>query len=382
LKILQINASYKPAFVYGGPTMSVSKLSEELVKAGVVVDVFTTTANGERELDVTANRPVTVEGVQVTYFTRITGDPSHVSPRLLWALWKNAREYDVIHIHAWWNLVSVFSALIAQFRQVPVLISPRGTLSSYTFNNKKSFVKKSLHRLLGVKLLTKSYIHATSAAEYRNLVELFKAKKIINLPNFVELPSRAPGDYVTAGPVFKLLFLSRIEQKKGLDLLLDALPLIKFPYILTIAGSGDKDYIAELKKKARNNLCEDRVSWAGFQGENKFTLLEEHHLMVLPSYDENFGNVVIESLAMGTAVLVSEYVGLADYVKANRFGWVCGTDVDAIAGNINAIVSAEQDELLRINKEAPVKIAGDFNEQELVRKYIDHYKAIIADGRI
>lgn len=379
---MQINASYKPAYIYGGPTMSVSRLSEELVKAGVQVDVFTTTANGRQELVVVKNRPIVVDGVRVTYFTRITKDHSHFSPQLLWNLWKHVKEYDVVHIHAWWNLVSVLSALVAQLRKVPVLISPRGTLSAYTFKNKKSIIKKKIHKLLGDTLLSRSYIHVTSGAEYRELSSLIKPVDIFDLPNFVQLPVINDDAMPAPGAVFKLLFLSRVEQKKGLDILIKALPLVKYPCRLTIAGDGDKNYMEELKDMTRSGGVEDMVHWAGFQGKNKFKLLQGHQLLVLPSHDENFGNVVIESLGMGTAVLISEYVGLADYVKMNDLGWLCATEAGSVAEKINEIVSLKQDELLRIRREAPAKIARDFDEGELVQKYIAQYNQIIDHGRI
>ncbi|HTE01349.1 MAG TPA: hypothetical protein VK668_18815, partial [Mucilaginibacter sp.] len=82
MKILQVNASYKPAYVYGGPTMSVSKLSEQMVKAGCIVEVFTTTANGPVELPVVPDKQTNIDGVPVTYFKRLTKDHSHFSPAL------------------------------------------------------------------------------------------------------------------------------------------------------------------------------------------------------------------------------------------------------------------------------------------------------------
>src|SRR3954466_11833550 len=121
--------------IYGGPTMSVSMLSEQLVKAGIDCSVFTTTANGPTELPVTIGIPVNVDGVWVTYFKRITKDHTHFSPALLLALWQRVKQYNIVHIHAWWNTVSVLSGLIAVLRGVPVIVSPRGTLSNYSFHN-------------------------------------------------------------------------------------------------------------------------------------------------------------------------------------------------------------------------------------------------------
>jgi glycosyltransferase involved in cell wall biosynthesis len=378
LKILQINASYKPAYIYGGPTMSVAKLSEQLVNAGNEVTVFTTTANGKDELDVDPNRSILVDGVRVTYFKRITKDHSHLSPGLLIKLWQNVRGFDVVHIHAWWNLVSVFSSFIALARKVPVVISPRGTLSDYSFRNKNSLIKVLIHNFLGKKLLQRSYLHATSAAEKKALLNIVKPAGIFDLANFVKIAKSSPKK--SAGPVLKLLFLSRIEEKKGLDILLHALPRLNTPYHLTIAGDGDENYMSILKNIAHYNHSENNVSWIGFQNENKFDIFSEHDLLVLPSYNENFGNVVIESLSAGTPVLISEHVGLADYVTKNNLGWVCQTTPQSVSDVINAIVADEMDKLKTISINAPSIIHHDFDDDQLIKKYINMYQEIIDHG--
>ncbi|MBL4676291.1 MAG: glycosyltransferase [Mucilaginibacter sp.] len=215
MKILHINASYKPAYVYGGPTMSVSALCEQLVGAGIIVEVFTTTANGNHELDVKSDIPVDVDGVTVTYFKRITKDHTHFSPLLLKTLRARIKEFDLIHIHAWWNLVSVLAALTAVKKRVPVVLSPRGTLSAYSFVNRNNLKKKLIHLALGKKLLHKCHVHATAEPEARAVAEMIKPLSVNVIPNFVKLPDTLPVDTKDdlIGPI-KLLFLSRIEEKK------------------------------------------------------------------------------------------------------------------------------------------------------------------------
>lgn len=355
--------------------MSVSMLSERLQKAGVSVEVFATTANGKTELPVTPSLPLNVDGVTVTYFKRLTKDHSHFSPALLNRLWKGARSFDVIHIHAWWNLVSLFSCLLALMRGVPVVVSPRGTLSAYSFQNKNIGVKWLIHHLLGKPLLKRSHIHVTSDNEAAAVGSLIRAKSIVNLPNFVKLPKEATMGDRRPG-VFRLIFFSRIEEKKGLDILLNALPLLTFPYTLTIAGDGDVNYINSLKTLASKNGVEEYINWAGFQSDNKFKLLYEHDLLILPSHDENFGNVIIESLSEGTAVLVSPFVGLSAYVTKNGFGWECALDAES-SGNIINMIYDKQDELNYIRINAPGKTRADFDEDALVNRYINMYKNII-----
>jgi glycosyltransferase involved in cell wall biosynthesis len=355
--------------------MSVSMLCEQLAKAGQQVMVFTTTANGTAELPVLTNKPVNIDGVSVRYFKRITKDHSHFSPQLLKALWKDVVNYDVVHIHAWWNLVSVLSCAIALVRKVPVVLSPRGTLSAYSLSNKSVGKKEIMQSLGGRKLLQKCHMHVTSGAEEKAIEQVFKPKSITCIPNFIKLAAETPTTKRETQPYLKLLFFSRIEEKKGLDILLKALPLLTVPYHLTIAGDGDKTYIESLKQLV-NDTTANNISWIGFQDENKFDIFYQHDLMVLPSHNENFGNVVIESLSVGTAVLISDGVGLADYVNENNLGWVCSADTVEISNFINQMPK-NRSELERIRQFAPGKILHDFNENNLVKEYTDMYTKII-----
>lgn len=358
--------------------MSVSKLSEEMVKAGCEVEVFTTTANGRLELAVKPNQQVVVDGVPVTYFKRLTKDHSHFSPALLRKLWSNAKTYDVVHIHAWWNLVSVFSCLVALMRGCRVVVSPRGTLSAYSFTNRNDLLKSLLHHLLGKPLLKRCYIHVTSAREKQSIEALVQTKTIFNIPNFVALKEYKQAIF-QGSEKLRLLFFSRIEEKKGLEILFDALVMTDVPYHLTIAGDGDPQYIEKLKALSRQNSIAENISWVGFQGSNKFDVLQQHDVMVLPSYDENFGNVVIESLSVGTAVLISKNVGLADYVEAHDLGWISEQDAASFSSFIKSI-NAGRDKLAAIRKQAPIQIRKDFDENGLTEQYIKMYHQIIANG--
>jgi glycosyltransferase involved in cell wall biosynthesis len=284
-------------------------------------------------------------------------------------------------IWAFRALVSVLSCWIAIKRGVPVVISPRGTLSAYSFSNKNSGPKQIIHNLIGKRLLKKSSIHVTSDREKRAIENIVLPKKINTIPNFVVLPEKVSDEnheYSNGAPL-KLLFFSRIEEKKGLDILLNALATVTTPYHLTVAGDGDRDYIDKLKTLARNNGIGDRVSWIGFQGANKFDILQQHDLMLLPSHDENFGNVVIESLSVGTPVLLSKCVGLADYVTTNNLGWVCELDAKDISAYIDSIFD-QKEKLAGIRRGASDIIRRDFDDKNLTEKYISMYNQIINNG--
>jgi len=381
MKIIQICAAYKPAYVYGGPTMSVSKLSEELVKAGHDVTVLATTANGKEELAVQTGKAQLVDGVPVYYFKRWTKDHTHFSPALFWFLHKEIKKAKtqntklIIHIHAWWNLVSIFSCWIAKLHGVKVVLSPRGMLTNYSLNNRNSKSKDAIHSLLGKNLLKYCHIHATSTKEQRDVQQTSEVKGISVVPNFVRFPqenriNRQPSD------VYKLLFLSRIEEKKGLELLFEALAKVTIPYQLNIAGTGETDYIQSLQSLAAKLNIQPHIQWLGHVGNNeKFEMLAQQDLLVLTSYNENFANVVVESLAMGTPVLVSEQVGLADYVSTKNLGWVTSL-IPAEISKMITISFAENDKRQNINSSAPSLIREDFNVQKLAAQYADMYHLI------
>jgi len=357
--------------------MSVARLSEELAKAGDNIEVYTTTANGAIELDVVPGEQIDVDGVLVTYFNRITKDHTHFSPDLLKALKQKVRYFDAVHVHGWWNPVSVLGALYAVRAKVPVVVSLRGMMSHYSLHNRSGLFKRLIHYTIGRGILKNAHIHATAAAEAEAITRYISPKSISVVPNFVKLGPlrlREPDDRT----VLKLLFFSRIDPKKGLDLLLNALPDVKVPYRLTIAGDGEEDYIAQLKNMPVYQSIAQHIDWVGFANDaDKFALLRQHHLMVLPSYDENFGNVVIESLSVGTPVLISKQVGLASYVASNNLGWLCDTESASVSNLINHIAVKGQQELDRINKQAPAIIYHDFDDAVLVKMYRDMYQRII-----
>lgn len=404
MKIIHITASYKPAYIYGGPIQSVGKLCEALATLhekrlavsetefkGNDLQVLTTTANGSRELDVRIDDPVLIDGVSVAYFKRWTKDHSHFSPGLLLGLRKQILRCTqddklVIHIHAWWNLVSVLSCLAAKWYKVPVVLSPRGMLTSYTLGNRNSFSKKIIHKLLGERLLKYCHVHATSEQEKREILKIVTPKSIRVIPNLVSLGAGVSSSeyHVSNGineqsPIFNIIFLSRVEEKKGLELLFQALALVNIPWQLTIGGTGKEEYVQSLKLKAEELKLDEQITWLGqVSNEDKFNLMAAHDLSILTSYNENFANVVVESLSVGTPVLISKFVGLADYVADKNLGWVTGLDIEETK---TGIIQAYQDieKRKKIRTAAPLLVSNDFNDETLAKQYIEFYKEILAN---
>jgi len=378
MKILHIVPSYKPAYIYGGPIESVSKLCEGLVEQGHQVDVFTTTANGETELDLVPGQTVNVDGVQVTYFKRITKDPTHVSTALWKHLYNTVGTYDIVHIQSWWSVLVIVSAMICLAKGAKIVVSPRGMLSIYIFNSGKSGVKKLIHNTVGKRLLAKTAFHATAKSEYLECREVIPNWKGFVLPNIISLPKVEVNR--RSNEVFTMVFMSRVHPKKGIELLFKAIAALPFPFKLKIAGSGEEAYIKDLKEQAIQLNISDNIEWLGWVDRTeKFNLLMQSDLFTLVSYNENFANVVIESLHVGTPVLVSYGVALSEFVMQNDMGWVTGLEIEAITKKLTEIYN-DKPKRDQINTTAPALIAEMFAPAKLIGDYAANYQQIVANN--
>ena len=371
MRILFITPSYKPAYIYGGTVVVIPLLAESLVLLGHEVTVYTTTADGSSELPVTPNKSVMVDGVTVYYFNRITKDHTHVS----FALWRHLRatadSFDVVHIHSWWNILVLGAAWICKKKNIKPVLSPHGMFSDYIMNTNNTTLKRLLHRLWGKKLLDNTELHVSTQMEWSESQKMIPNWKGMIIPNLVSLPS---GEFKRKeNDVFTIGFLSRIDPKKGLDILIHALSKVNFRYRLIVAGEGEKKYLHQLKalsKALGNQHCIEWVGWKN--GVDKFDFLARVDLFALTSHSENFAIVVIESLSVGTPVLISYEVGLASYVQQYGLGWLTGLDIQNITSELQK-ANYNSNNRKNIELISPQLIKEHFNKFELAKQYVNLY---------
>ena len=283
--------------------------------------------DGDGTLDVPTATPVTMDGVRVHYF------PSpfrrlYWSPAMRRALASTIGNYDVVHVHAVFLWPGVAAARAARNARVPYVISPRGMLVPALIRGKSRVVKSAWLRLVERRGFARAAaIHFTSELERVDAEQVgLPLPDPIVIPNGVDVSPRpdVPRDANT------LLFLGRISWKKGLERVIDALPRIE-GVRLVIAGNDDENLTPRLQDAARRNGVADRVSFPGpVYGAAKDELLARATLFVLMSTSENFGNAVLEALAMETPAVLSEGVGLADDVVRAGAGIVGMEDVAAL----------------------------------------------------
>lgn len=346
-------------------------LAEELSKYNQIL-VLSTTANGKVELNYKSNSLQNIDGVNIKFFSRQTKDHSHLSLGLLKYLWNNGKNYDVIHIQSWWNLVALISALICKIMGWKYIVTPRGMLSPYTYQT--SLLKKTIHLIFGDYLLKSSIIHTTSLDEEFKIKALNLNYKTCVVPNYINTDT--PIIERTHNETTELLFLSRIHPKKGLDVLIRSLTLITEDVHLNIVGDGDKEYIESLRNLALELKVTDKITWHGsIYDDAKYKMYAFCDLMILPSQDENFANNVLESLLLGTPVIISKNVGLSQFVYENKLGFVyTGSEIEL--GNCIKGAIQNKEMLSNINNHSREIVLNQFDPKSLSSQYIALYKSI------
>ena len=347
LRILHVVSAYYPAVRYGGPIRSVHGLAAALAHRGHDVHVYTTSIDGDADLDVPLDRPVSLDGVSVHYFRVPALRRLWWSPSLGRRLRESIGDFDVVHIHAVFLWPMLAAARAAARAGVPYVLSPRGMLIQDVISRKSRWVKTAWIKLFERKTLAQAAaVHVTAELEGAELRAMgLPSRHIACIPNGVDWPrAHLPlrdGPY-SALPERYVLFLSRISWKKGLDRLITAWQWVR-DVPLVIAGNDDESYRPQLQELARSLGISERVIFIGSVVDtHKWALYEHAQLFVLPSYSENFGNVVAEAMAMSCPVVLTAEVGIASIVAATGAGLVVDGAPEKLATAIRDLLADPQ----------------------------------------
>lgn len=324
----------------GGPNLAVRAMARGLVRQGIDVTVATTNADGPRTLDVPLDVPVIDDGVSYRYFARtMPGSWKFSWPMTRW-LWANAGSYDVVHVHALFSYATIPGCRAAAHAPVPYVLRPLGTLSEWSLAH-RGWKKRPYYALLERSHLEMaSAIHVTSVAEAEDVARLGYADRTRVIPLGVDVEGRVSERprVVKRGNPLRLLFLSRLHEKKNVPLLLRALGSVSTAarsIELTIAGGGDSGYRRELEQLVNELGLATTVRFVGHvDGDRKRRVLLDADCFVLPSAHENFGLAVAEALAAGLPVIVTPGVALSRDVSEAGAGLVTDATVEALASAI------------------------------------------------
>jgi glycosyltransferase involved in cell wall biosynthesis len=355
VRILHVVPTYVPAWRHGGPVAAVHGLCKALAARGHEVTVFTTDVHGAGTLDVPKAVPVALDGVTVWYFPVAFPRRLYRSPGLAAALAGRraaAPGFDLLHLHSVFLWPTAAAARAAERQGIPYLVAPRGMLVRDLLQRRGQLRKRLWIRLVERRTLARAAaLHATSALEAAELGRLglplppvYVAANGVDAAeggpwNAARLAELAPLVRTTLERRPLLLFLGRVSWKKGLDRLVAALAEVPAA-VLAIAGNDEEGYRSRLDRLAAAAGVSDRVVHLGpVQGADKAALLRRADLLVLPSYSENFGNVVLEAMAAGLPVVVTPEVGLAATVLETGAGVVADGDPPLLAAALRGLLA-------------------------------------------
>ena len=363
--------------------------------------VLTTDSNGDVDqppLDVPLNQPVEEEGYQVIYFRCSPFRRYKFSLGMLRWLIRNAPAYDLAHIHALFSPVSSAAATIARFRGLPYLLRPLGTLDPADLNKKRRLKQIYVSFLEGPNIAGAAALHFTSPQEAE------VSKRFGHTTHDVVIPLGVSQTGLADSEAFKgqtasvrdrfnipshrpiVLFMSRIDPKKGLDLLLPALERLveqaeDFHFILCGSNPQDRIYEQHVQNSIQASPLAARTTITGFvSGELKAALLRESDVFVLPSYYENFGIAVAEAMLAGRPVVVSEGVYIWPDIKTGDAGWVCSCQMESLA---DALHQALQNEVERRRRGVNAKnyALEHYSWSAIADQTIQTYEQILKSAR-
>ncbi len=332
----------------GGPVYKVRALSDHLARRGHSVAIIAAAAGKHftndnqlhvREMDGRVN---VIRLRTLCRYRAVTINP---------AVWLVARREmpraDVVHLLGFYDLLGPVVARVARAHHVPYVLEPMGMLTPIIRSLRK---KRLYHRWLGRRLVEgAARVVATSSQEKAELIRAgISASSIVVRRNGIELtefsafPERGrlrlrlgiePDERV-------LLYLSRISPKKNPVMLLRAFAELNLPDTrLVVAGPDENGYLKQLERLGTSLGLDRKVFFTGpLYGEDKLSALVDSDLFVLPSNNENFGNVIGEAIAAGTPVVITDQCGIAPFVR-DRAGLVVPVEQSAISDAIATLLT-------------------------------------------
>lgn len=345
LRILHIIPSI--SLIYGGPSQMVLGLAPALAKEEVEVTVITTDSNGDtgqKPLDVPLNFPVKQDGYEIIYFRCAPFRRYKFSLDLLKWLKLHACEFEIAHIHALFSPVSSAAATICRQQKLPYILRPLGTLDPADLR-KKQLLKQLYAAIIERRNLAgAAAIHFTSDQEAKISARFGVTTQDLVIPLGVVPPkfikqkqkSLVRNELGIPNDVPVIVFMSRIDPKKGLNLLIPALEKLlvsgcNFHFVLAGTNPQDPDYEQNIISQIQNSPLRSHTTITGFvTGELKASLLQAADLFVLPSYYENFGIAVAEAMVAGIPVVISDQVHICHQILESESGWVGAMDVQVL----------------------------------------------------
>ncbi len=380
----------------GGPSTALPLIVRALRLKAVGVTVATTDDDGP---NARMNVPLgqKVEGADgATYFFF---DKKTEFYKFSWGLkrWlvSHVRDFDVVHIHALFSYSSIAAGQAAHRNGIPYVVRPLGVLNQWGMQNRRRRLKRLSLRWIELPILRRAAaIHYTSEAERREAGEAHAQIRqlrsaVIPIPIDADALSKQESSEAlfAAFPTLigkpLILFLSRITEKKGLEMLLEALAEVRAAIpdaTLLVAGQGEGRYLRLLQGKAEQLGVAEAVIWSGLlSGSMKAAAFAAATVFVLPSYSENFAIAAAEALAAGVPTIVSDQVAISEEIAAEEAGLVVPCEPRALADALRRLLM-DGDMRARLSERGGQLARTRFSFEAVGAALLELYSACISRG--
>ena len=285
--------------------------------------------------------------------------------------------YDRAHLHAAFSLITTRAARKCREHNVSYVFRPLGTLSTFSMQHRSSFIKSLYYRYIEYKTIEGAMaLQVTSMQEELDVQRYTRENQAVYVIPIPMEQHHDRGRQKHTDPL-RIGYLGRLDPKKNLESLFDAIYHYSKDHslVLFIAGDGDKSYKNQLKKQVSELGLTDYVDWLGFIEEReKEEFFRDIDFFILPSFHENFGVSVIESLSYGRPVLVSPRVDAIHWVDAYQCGIDCGVDETDILLALNKAHFLDENSYEYMSENALRLVDDEFSTDKIIGKLKSLYQ--------
>ena len=285
---------------------------------------------------------------------------------------------DLLHLRGLWRQAS--SVALKWKKHHPhkkLIVQAAGMLEPWA-RKRNSLLKKIRYSLVELPLFKLcDAIHATSRQEADHLIALgMDQAKIVIIEEGIFIPS-IPKKIPRDGQLKTLLFLSRLHPKKGIEMLLDALSLLRpVDWQCKIVGMGDPAYVDFLKSKCSRQGLIDVVDFVGpLYGSDKLDSLMHADAFILPTYSENFGIAVAEAMSWELPVLTTTGTPW-DVLQNSEMGWYVRPNLEEISCAMYELFQKTPKQLALMGKRCRAHVEQRFDWSNVGSRMADLYKML------
>ncbi len=373
--------------VYGGTSKCVVELAQAIGSLGVSVDIATTNANGSTNLYVPLNTWIKEKNYRVRYFPYWELGDYKLSCSLTRWLFQNVANYDVVHTNAVFSYPVLPAHWACQVHRVPYVMTPHGMLEPWALSYKAW--KKRLYYAL----FEKPALHHASAIQMLASSEAYRIKPLNLKPPLVIVPNGIHREDFETLPEPELfyqkfpntrnktliLFLGRVDPKKGLDLLATAFAKVHALFRQThliVAGPDNTGFLRIAQGYFAKTGCLDAVTFTRLlTGSLKYAALAAASLYVAPSYSEGFSMSVLEGMASGLPCVITTGCNFPEAAAAQA-ARVVNIDAEEIADALIQCLSNPPQQAKEMGDRARQLILEKYTWNRIASNLVDVYTAI------